>query len=295
MNRNSKSRSFKIVSALRPYIHLMRLHRPVGILLCLCPALWSLSLSSPVFPTKHVILFTLGAILMRGAGCTINDLLDRRLDQKVARTSSRPLASGKISPRAACLFLALQAAGALAVLLNLNSFTIFLGLWIVIPVFLYPLFKRFTYWPQLMLGIVFNWGCLMAEASILNRLSLPIFLLYLSCIFWTLGYDTVYAFQDYADDVKIGLKSSARRLGYSKAKIFMGACYLLFLGGLWLVSFLFHTFFLTLLVPPLCLSILRKLKHLNLKYPADCNHFFQLNGLVGLLIWASILLSHFVN
>ena len=273
----------------------MRLHRPVGIILCLCPALWSLSLSSPIFPLKQIILFILGAILMRGAGCTINDLIDRNLDQKVARTSSRPIASGLIKPGSAMIFLAFQLSGALAILLRFNLFTILLGVSIVIPVFLYPLFKRFTYWPQIMLGIVFNWGCLMGEASLRNHLSLPVIMLYLSCVFWTVAYDTVYAFQDYSDDIKIGLKSSARRVGYAKAKLFIGVWYGLFLGGLFFVSLLYQAHFLALIIPPLYLSVLYKLKHLNLKSPQPCDQFFQFNGIMGLLIWAGVLISNFVN
>ncbi|MDC0349240.1 4-hydroxybenzoate octaprenyltransferase, partial [Alphaproteobacteria bacterium] len=209
---------FNIWGFLKPYAQLMRLERPIGTWLCLLPSLWGLALASPNLNIFHITLFFIGATLMRGAGCTINDLIDRNIDKKVIRTKNRPLAAGHISPKHAIIFLGLQLALAFGVLLLFNKMTVFLGLMIALPIGIYPLMKRITFCPQIFLGIVFNWGCLMGWSSIHNSLSLSIVLLYLSCIFWTVGYDTIYAFQDYEDDLAIGMKSSALKIGKKKGR-----------------------------------------------------------------------------
>ncbi len=232
---------------------------------------------------------------MRGAGCTINDLIDRHIDKKVARTQTRPLAAGLISPLQALIFLSLQLLIALCILLAFNKLTILLGILIVIPILLYPFFKRFTYWPQLFLGIIFNWGCLLGWASIHNTLSLPACLLYISCISWTVGYDTVYAFQDYKDDQRIGVKSSALRIGYSKGKIFITVCYLLFFSGLLLSAYLLNNTFFGLSLLPFSIIVFLNIAKLSLKDPHACSQFFRSNGKLGFLIWASILISNFVS
>lgn len=296
MNGNLKSFSppLSFFEKTKIYARLMRLDRPIGIYLCLCPALWSLSLTSLPSP-RLIALFILGAILTRGAGCTINDLIDREVDKKVSRTQNRPLAAGLLSPLFAIVFLGLQLLGALCLLLTFNKLTILLGGIIVIPIGLYPFFKRFTYWPQLFLGIIFNWGALMAGTALHNSLSLPVLVLYVACIFWTLGYDTLYAFQDYEDDKKIGIKSLALKVGYEKGKIFIGICYVLFFGGLLGSAFLTQNVFLGLSLIPLALSVFWHLRLLSLKSASDCGKFFIFQGKLGFLIWASLLVSNFVS
>ena len=154
-------------------------------------------------------VFALGAVVMRGAGCTFNDIVDRDLDGQVARTANRPLPSGAVSVRAAWMFLLVQCGVGLLILLSLNSFAVLVGVASLLPVIVYPFMKRITYWPQLFLGVAFNWGALLGWAAVAGELPLPAFLLYLAGIFWTLGYDTIYAHQDKEDDALIGVKSTA--------------------------------------------------------------------------------------
>ncbi len=202
----------------RAYLKLIRADRPIGTWLLLIPCLWSLTLaaylSGPVPPSLWALgLFTVGAFVMRGAGCVVNDLWDRKIDAQVARTAERPIASGEISVLQALLFLGALLAIGLAVLLQFNTFAIVLGASSLVLVATYPLMKRITYWPQAFLGLTFNWGALMGFAVILGDLPMAAYLLYAGCFFWTLGYDTVYGHQDKADDILVGVKSSSIRLG----------------------------------------------------------------------------------
>ena len=194
----------------RPYLRLARLDRPIGTWLLLWPCWWAIALASGGI---WLMLFALGAVVMRGAGCTFNDIVDRDLDAQVARTANRPLPSGAVSVPAAWIFLIAQCGVGLAILLSLNDFAIAVGVASLLPVAVYPFMKRITYWPQLFLGIAFNWGALLGWAAVTGELALPAIWLYLGGIFWTLGYDTIYALQDVEDDVLIGVKSSALRLG----------------------------------------------------------------------------------
>jgi len=197
----------------RPYLRLARLDRPIGTWLLLLPCWWGLALAGGNSSHWTVyVLFGLGALIMRGAGCTVNDLADRDFDGKVARTRTRPIASGQISVLQGILFLAGQLLIGLFVLLQFNVFSIYLGVASLVLVAIYPFMKRITYWPQLFLGLAFNWGALMGWAVLRSDLSLAPVLLYLSGIFWTLGYDTIYAHQDKDDDALIGIKSSALKL-----------------------------------------------------------------------------------
>jgi len=202
---------------LRPYLRLMRLDRPIGSWLLLLPCVWSLSLVSlslGLFPSlKLALLFAIGAIVMRGAGCTYNDILDRDIDSKVERTRSRPIPSGQISLLNAWIFLCVQCLIGLAVLLQLNFFSIILGASSLLIVAIYPLMKRFTYWPQLILGLAFNWGALLGWASVKEEVSFAAIALYVAGISWTIGYDTIYAHQDREDDALLGLKSTALKFG----------------------------------------------------------------------------------
>ena len=203
---------------LRGYLKLARLDRPVGVWLLLWPCWWSLSLATPAGKLPDpwtMVLFMIGALAMRGAGCTYNDIVDRDIDAKVARTALRPIPAGEVSAKAAAGFLVFQSLIGLAVLLQFNVFSIWLGIASLALVMLYPFMKRITWWPQAWLGLTFNWGALMGWSVVDGTLDAPAILLYAACIFWTLGYDTIYAHQDREDDALIGVKSSARRLGDS--------------------------------------------------------------------------------
>ncbi len=205
---------FLLPAPLRPYARLMRLDRPIGAWLLLLPCWWSLTLGSIGAPHPWLmVLFGLGALVMRGAGCTYNDIVDRDIDAKVERTSTRPLPSGQITVRAATVFLGFQLAVGLVVLLQLNEFAIALGVASLILVAAYPFMKRITYWPQVWLGLTFNWGALVGWAAVYGSLNSVAALLYAAGFFWTLGYDTIYAHQDKEDDVLAGVKSSALALG----------------------------------------------------------------------------------
>ncbi len=203
----------------RPYLRLSRADRPIGTWLLLLPCWWSLALA--ILQTNSIGLFDLwiavscavGAFLMRGAGCTWNDITDRDFDAAVARTRSRPIPSGQVTPKKAAIWMALQALISLGILVSFNTFTIALGVVSIVPVLIYPFAKRFTWWPQVFLGIAFNWGALMGWAAHTGSLGWPPVLLYLGGIAWTLFYDTIYAHQDTEDDALIGVKSTARLFG----------------------------------------------------------------------------------
>lgn len=197
-----------------PFIRLARYDRPIGTWLLLFPCWWSIAMAWRGLGDAWLFaVFGIGALLMRGAGCTYNDIIDRDLDAQVARTKNRPLPSGQISVRQAVIFLLLQLGGGFLVLVSLNSFAIVVGVASLILVFTYPLMKRVTFWPQFFLGLAFNWGALLGWAAVRTDIALPAILLYAGGIFWTLGYDTIYAHQDRQDDPAAGVKSTARRLG----------------------------------------------------------------------------------
>ena len=199
-----------------PYARLMRADRPIGTWLLLFPCWWGIALATPGLPSPWLFaLFALGAFVMRGAGCTYNDIVDRDFDGRVARTADRPIPSGAVSVRGALAFLLAQLLVGLAILLTFDMATIALGVASLVLVFTYPLMKRVTWWPQFFLGLAFNWGALLGYASATGTLDWAPVLLYVAGIFWTLGYDTIYAHQDKEDDVLVGVKSSALRLGES--------------------------------------------------------------------------------
>lgn len=199
---------------LRPYLRLARLDRPIGTWLLLLPCWWGLSLASPGWPDPWLLaLFGVGAIVMRGAGCTLNDIIDRDIDAKVARTAVRPLPSGALTVGQAAAFFILQCFIGLAILAQLNAFSIGLGIASLALVAVYPFMKRITYWPQAVLGLAFNWGALMGWSAVTGGLGVAPLLLYAGGISWTLAYDTIYAHQDKGDDVSVGVKSTALLLG----------------------------------------------------------------------------------
>ncbi|CCG09396.1 4-hydroxybenzoate octaprenyltransferase [Pararhodospirillum photometricum] len=198
----------------RPYLRLMRLDRPIGTWLLLFPCWWSQALAADPWPhLGMMVLFAIGAVVMRGAGCTYNDIVDRDFDAKVERTAQRPIPSGQVTRRQAAWFLLAQLLVGFAVLLCFNTFAIWLGVASLVLVFTYPFMKRFTYWPQAWLGLTFTYGALMGWAGERADLGWPAILLYVACFFWTLHYDTIYAHQDREDDLIVGVKSSALALG----------------------------------------------------------------------------------
>lgn len=201
----------------RPYLRLMRLDHPIGIWLLLFPCLWSIALadSTRKLGTKMWLaaLFALGAIIMRGAGCTYNDIVDRDFDSKVVRTAGRPLPTGALSSKRAIFFLLIQLSIGCLVLIQMNALTITLGVVSLFLVLTYPFMKRITFWPQAWLGLTFNWGALIGWTAVTGFLNVPAVFLYVGGIFWTLGYDTIYAHQDKEEDILIGVRSSAVILG----------------------------------------------------------------------------------
>lgn len=201
-----------------PYAQLMRLDRPIGWWLLLLPCWWGLLLAHVHLGDQRPNLFyaallLLGAIIMRGAGCTGNDLVDRKIDAAVARTRNRPIPSGRVSPKAAALFMVVQALLGLFILMQFNWYTVWLGISSLAIVAIYPFMKRITYWPQFVLGLAFNWGALVGWAALTSSLSLAPVLLYAGGVLWTLAYDTIYAHQDMEDDVLVGVKSTALKFG----------------------------------------------------------------------------------
>jgi len=203
-----------VPAPIRPYLRLMRLDRPIGTWLVLLPGWWSIALAADRWPDLRLMaLFGIGAVVMRGAGCTVNDIADHDFDARVARTAARPIPSGAVSVKQAIAFLALQLCIGLVILLQLDRAAVVLGAASLFLVFPYPFMKRITYWPQAWLGLTFNWGALLGWAAVTGRLDWAPAILYAAGLFWTLGYDTIYAHQDKEDDALIGVKSTALRLG----------------------------------------------------------------------------------
>ncbi|MDR3476000.1 MAG: 4-hydroxybenzoate octaprenyltransferase [Devosia sp.] len=203
---------------LKPYARLARWDRPIGFWLLFWPCAFALALAAVARPAqgfdwRALLLMFLGAVLMRGAGCTFNDIVDRDIDDKVARTRLRPIPSGQVTPLKAAAFLGAQALLGLLILLQFNALTIGLGVASLLLIAIYPFMKRVTWWPQLFLGLAFSWGALLGWTSQTGSLSLPPLVLYIGCILWTIGYDTIYALQDIEDDALIGVKSTARLFG----------------------------------------------------------------------------------
>jgi 4-hydroxybenzoate polyprenyltransferase len=276
-----------------PLALLARLDRPIGGWLLFLPGLWSLLLGGlPAWPTARlVLLFLAGAFLMRGAGCVVNDMWDRDMDRRVTRTAGRPLASGAIGMRGAALFLAALLAPSLLILLQLNTYAQALGVGSLVLVALYPLAKRVTWWPQLMLGVTFGLGAPMGYAAATGRVDAVAVLLYAAAIAWILGYDTVYAHQDREDDALIGVRSTARLFGSASRK-FIAACYaatvlLLALAG-WRAA-LSAWFYPALLLPAVLLG--RQVYRLDINDPALCLGLFKANGDVGLAVGLAILVG----
>ena len=284
------------MNQLNLFIELTRLKKPIGFMLLFWPCAWgltlaydfSLNLNNYFF---YLILFFLGSIFMRSAGCIVNDILDKEFDAKVFRTKNRPIASGKVSIKLGILYSILLCFLALLVLLNFNSFTIILALGSMPLAFTYPLMKRFTYWPQLFLGITFNYGLILGWTAVNGKLEIIPILFYIGAIFWTLGYDTIYGYQDIKDDEIIGLKSTSIKFK-GKAKEFLFVCYafviIFFILGGFKMNFHFSYYFLMLI--PLIHLFLYQIKIFDLKNPSSCLNAFKSNNLFGLIIFLNILI-----
>lgn len=291
-----------VPAAIRPYLKLARVDRPIGTWLLLYPCWWSIALAWKASTNlanltwadwKLPILFTVGAFIMRGAGCTVNDLADRDIDARVARTALRPLPSGQITPRQAVIFLGLLLGLGLIILLQLNLFTVFLGIASLGLVAAYPFMKRITYWPQAWLGLTFNWGALMGWAAVLGELSTAPLLLYAAGFFWTLGYDTIYAHQDREDDALAGVKSSALKLG-AQTKPWVAGFYAVTLALLaavgWVLGFNWIYFAGVGLA---ALHFAWQVLTLKIDNPEGCLLRFKTNRYVGLAMLGGILLTGF--
>ncbi len=278
----------------RPYLRLSRFDRPIGWWLLLLPCWWSAALASGIAHDLRMLpvvlpLFLIGAMTMRGAGCTWNDITDRHLDAQVERTRSRPIPSGQVTVSQAAVFLVLQALIGLAVLLQFNAFAIAVGIASLAIVAIYPFMKRITYWPQTVLGLAFSWGALMGFAVILGRIDMPAVALYLGSICWVIGYDTIYAHQDSEDDLLVGIKSTALLFGERTQlalSLFYGGAVALIGLSLWtsgsrwlawagLVAFAAH--------------LLWQTARIEIGNSALCLRLFKSNRDAGLLLFAGLL------
>jgi 4-hydroxybenzoate polyprenyltransferase len=279
----------------RPYLRLARLDRPIGAWLLLLPCWWSLGLAAVRAGTPvdvwHVLLFVIGAFAMRGAGCTWNDIVDRDLDGRVERTRSRPIPSGQVSVRTAAAFLVVQALVGLFVLLQFNRFAVAVGIASLAIVAIYPFMKRFTYWPQIGLGLAFSWGALMGWAAAFGRLDPPAYALYAGAISWVIGYDTIYAHQDREDDALIGVKSTALLFGARTkpmlAVFFALATVLIGLAGWSAGAGLIFALGLIAFAAHLSWQIAR----LDIDDPALCLALFKSNRDAGLILFAALALD----
>ena len=281
---------------LKIFIELTRLNKPIGFMLLFWPCSWGLALAySYNQDTKlfiyYFILFFLGSVLMRSAGCIFNDIVDKDYDRKVSRTKKRPIAAGIISISQSFFYVIVLCLIAFIILIQFNQLTIILGLGSMLLAFTYPFMKRVTYWPQLFLGITFNWGIVMAWTAINNNFNQDIFILYTSAIFWTLGYDTIYGAQDMSDDEIIGLKSTAIKFK-DNLKIFVGCVYmmtilLLILGFEKYLNFNLFTLFLVLFFLTLINQVLKIDKNKSSNYLS----LFKSNNLAGAFLFMAFMFN----
>jgi|TARA_B100000953_G_C18009718_1_gene417630 4-hydroxybenzoate polyprenyl transferase len=279
---------------LKLFIQLSRLDKPIGYMLLFWPCLWGLTIAYNFENNSntyffYLILFFLGSVFMRSAGCIVNDIVDRNYDKKVLRTKSRPIASEKISVKLGFFYIVVLCLLALLVLLQFNKSTIILGLASMPLAFSYPYVKRLTYWPQLFLGITFNYGLLIGWTSIQENLSLIPIIFYIGAIFWTLGYDTIYGYQDIKDDEIIGIKSTSIKFKNNPKK-FLSLCYLITLSSI-IITGLYMNFnngyFLFLLIP--AIHMFFQLKKLDIENSENCLKIFKSNNMLGLIIFINLL------
>ena len=277
------------------FVELTRLKKPIGYMLLFWPCSWGLTLAYDFSNNLdkyflYLFLFFLGSILMRSAGCIVNDIFDRKFDKKVFRTKDRPIASGKISIYLGLFYSGILCFLALLVLINFNSITIILALGSMPLAFSYPLMKRYTYWPQLFLGITFNYGLILGWTSITEQLNIIPIIFYLGAIFWTLGYDTIYGYQDIKDDEIIGLKSTSIKFK-GTAKIFLIICYSILIFSLVVGGYLmdFSLYYFLFLLIPFTQLFLYQIKIFDINTPNICLKVFKSNNFFGLLVFCRIL------
>ena len=286
-----------IMNHIKLFIDLTRLKKPIGFMLLFWPCAWGLTLaydfSSDINKYFfYLVLFFLGSVLMRSAGCIVNDILDRKYDAKVFRTKDRPIASGKVSVNLAIIYSLVLCFFALLVLLNFNLYTIILALGSMPLAFAYPLMKRFTYWPQLFLGITFNYGLVLGWTAVTGDISFIPILFYIGAIFWTLGYDTIYGYQDIKDDEIIGLKSTSIKFK-KKPYTFVFSCYLIYLLILLTTGYLMNLnkysfiFFIFILIQ----MFYFQLKKLKIEDPISCLKVFKSNNFLGLIVFLSLIIG----
>ena len=287
------------MNQLKLFIDLTRIKKPIGYMLLFWPCAWGLTLAYDFSKNLndyffYLILFFLGSVFMRSAGCIVNDILDKEFDKKVFRTKNRPIASNQISVRLAIFYVVILCLFAFFVLLNFNTFTIILALGSMPLAFTYPLMKRYTYWPQLFLGITFNYGLILGWTAIKDQVDAVSVLLYIGAIFWTLGYDTIYGYQDIKDDEIIGLKSTSIKFK-SNPYIFLILCYFIFLllllntGYLLELNKLFFLFLITIFIHMFYFQI----KMLNINNPNSCLQIFKSNNFLGLLIFIGLIIGKY--
>ena len=286
---------------LQYYIDLTRIKKPIGYMLLFWPCSWGLTISYDFNASIdlyffYLFLFFAGSLLMRSAGCIINDVVDKNYDSKVKRTRNRPIAAKKVSVKEGLLLSMILCLIALIVLLQFNNFTIILALASMPLAFTYPYLKRFTYWPQLYLGITFNYGILLGWTSIKGGIELIPLIFYFGAIFWTLGYDTIYGYQDIKDDEIIGLKSTSIKFKNSP-KIFLILCYLITISSFYLIGYMmnYSIYFYIFLLLPFYHLIFYQIKTLDIKKENICLKIFKSNNFFGLLILMSVFIGNLTN
>ena len=288
------------MSQLNLFIELTRLKKPIGFMLLFWPCIWGLTLVYDFNSSLNNYfffgsLFLAGSILMRSAGCIVNDIVDKNFDKKVERTKNRPIASGKVSVKLALIYSIVLCVLAFLVLINFNKFTIYMALLSMPLAFTYPLMKRITYWPQLFLGITFNYGLVLAWISISNEVSLVALVFYFGAIFWTLGYDTIYGFQDIKDDEIIGVKSTSIKFKNDPKK-FLLFCYLIFVVSLIFVGIHmnFKLFYFVFSIIPTAHLFIFQIKNLNISDTNDCLAKFKSNNFLGLIVLINIFVGKLI-
>ena len=288
------------MNQIKLFIELTRLKRPIGFMLLFWPCLWGLTLvydfNSDLFNYFfYSILFLTGSILMRSAGCIVNDIADKNFDKKVERTKNRPIASKKVSIKLASVYVLFLCGLSFLVLINFNNFTILMALISMPLAFIYPLMKRITYWPQLFLGITFNYGLILAWISISNEISIIAIVFYLGAIFWTLGYDTIYGFQDIKDDEIIGVKSTSIKFKNDPKK-FLFFSYCMFILSLFLIGLFmnFKIYYFIFMIIPILHLLVFQVTRLNINLSLDCLFKFKSNNFLGLIIFFNILVGKLI-
>ncbi len=281
------------------FIELTRLKKPIGFMLLFWPCTWGLTIAYDFsnnikFYFFYLLLFFFGSVLMRSAGCIVNDIMDEKFDKKVERTKNRPIASGKVSKELGLIYTLILCFLAFLILINFNWFTIILALGSMPLAFSYPLMKRYTYWPQLFLGITFNYGLILGWVSMKNSLDIVPIIFYIGAIFWTLGYDTIYGFQDIKDDEIIGIKSTSIKFKKNPI-IFLSICYSIFTFFTLITGILmkFNNLFFIILILPFLHLFAYQVRSIKINNHSNCLKIFKSNNFFGLLILLTIIIGKF--